>query len=71
MVRGLGRGGAVLLLLLTLLPAHRTQEPSYRYVFYDGDEAEYDSPQVRQEKHTYQIFNSVQFPTNEIREIGT
>jgi hypothetical protein len=52
MVRGLGRGGAVLLLLLTLLPAHRTQEPSYRYVFYDGDEAEYDSPQVSQEKHT-------------------
>jgi hypothetical protein len=55
MVRGLGRGGTVLLLLLTLLPAHRTQEPSYRYVFYDGDEAEYDSPQVRQEKQTDQI----------------
>ena len=41
-----GRVCGALLVVVLAVPAHLAQEPSYRYVFYDGDEAEYDSLQV-------------------------
>ena len=48
-----GRVSGALLVVVLAVPAHLAQEPSYRYVFYDGDEAEYDSLQVHMSSSTF------------------